>query len=205
MDAVRRDVQITFHIPCACEHHIVIHSRGAELMAVRDIMQWRAYTSCPFVPCLASAYNFMFSCTSARQVAEQRKLSCSPVLSNCIAFDHRSCMPTVHGHVLGLQLCLSQVSSAASTCHCMPSAHVYPLFMAMCLASLSVAGFYCVKCYVDVTSPGRVIDAALETVDTDTDDIGTHGHSSATPMHPGTLVRKRGVGFKTQTCEIKYR
>jgi hypothetical protein len=107
--------------------------------------------------------------------------------------------------VLGLQLCLSQVSSAASTCHCMPSAHVYPLFMAMCLASLSVAGFYCVKCYVDVTSPGRVIDAALETVDTDTDDIGTHGHSSATPMHPGTLVRKRGVGFKTQTCEIKYR
>jgi hypothetical protein len=135
---VRRDVQITFHIPCACEHHIVIHSRGAELMAVRDIMQWRAYTSCPFVPCLASAYNFMFSCTSARQVAEQRKLSCSPVLSNCIAFDHRSCMPTVHGHVLGLQLCLSQVSSAASTCHCMPSAHVYPLFMAMCLASSSV-------------------------------------------------------------------
>jgi len=90
-------------------------------------------------------------------------------------YAHCSCIPIFHGPVLGA------------------------------LASLSVAGFYCIKCYVDVTSPGRVIDATLETVDTDTDDIGTHGHSSATQMHPGTLVRKRGVGFKTQTCEIKYR
>lgn len=63
------------------------------------------------------------------------------------------------------------------------------------------SGFYSIKCFVDLPSPGRVIDARLETATAE--NIVSGGDAAA--MCPGSLLRKKGTGFKTQTCEIKYR
>ena len=93
--------------------------------------------------------------------------------------------------------CASSTDAARTPLHC--ACLTTPLVAAT--VSGTRAGFYCVKCFVDVASPERVIDATLQTADPD--DIDHSG--GAAPMYPGALVRKKGVGFKTQTCEVKYR